>query len=100
METIRMPGRLSFALVGGVVIALAPVGAVLIAPSIDPAQAVAQGCSDSETEDSYSMQCVLGMVPVFIAQLTEAEVAEPGFNSHRADGGFHGGGGGGGGGHR
>jgi hypothetical protein len=99
METIRMPGRLSFALVGGVVIALAPVGAVLIAPSIDPAQAVAQGCSDSETEDSYSMQCVPSMVPDFNDQLTEAEVAEPGFNSHPADGGFHGGGGGGGGGH-
>ena len=100
MKAIRMPARLVFATVGGVMIALAPVGAVPIVPSIAPAHPVAQGCSDSETEDSYSMQCVPGMVPDFNDQLTEAEVAEPGFNSHPADGGFHGGGGGGGGGHR
>ena len=94
-----MPGRPFFAVIGGLVIALSPVGAVLIAPSIDPAQAVAQGCSDSETEDSYSMQCVPGTVPDFNDQLTEAEVAEPGFNSHPGGGGgVHGGGGGGGGG--
>jgi hypothetical protein len=101
METIRMPGRLLFATVGGMVIALAPLGAVLIAPSIDPAQAVAQGCSDSETEDSYSLQCVPSQVPDS-DQLTEAEVAEPGFNSHPGGGGgaVGGGGGGGGGGHR
>ena len=91
-----MPGRLLFATVGGMVIALAPVGAVLIAPSIDPARAVAQGCSDSETEDSYSMQCVPSMVPDFNDQLTEAEVAEPGFNSHPGGGGVRGAGGGGG----
>jgi hypothetical protein len=60
---------------------------------IDPAPAVAQGCSDSETEDSYSLQCVPNMVPDFSDQLTEAEVAEPGFNG---GGGAHGGGGGGG----
>ena len=88
-----MPGRLFFVAAGGTVIALAPVGAVLVAPSIDPARAVAQGCSDSETEDSYSLQCVPSQVPDFSDQLTEAEVAEPGFNSHP-------GGGGGGGGHR
>jgi hypothetical protein len=94
MKSIRIPGRLIFAAAGGMVIALAPVGAVLVAPSVDPARAVAQGCSESETEDSYSMQCVPSQVPDFSDQLTEAEVAEPGFNSHP------GGGGGGGGGHR
>jgi hypothetical protein len=63
---------------------------VLVAPNVDPARAVAQGCSDSETEDS-SLQCVPNMVPDFSDQLTEAEVAEPGFNGGDA----HGGGGGG-----
>ena len=63
MGTIRMPGRLFFVVASGMVIALAPVGAVLVAPSIDPARAVAQGCSDSETEDSYSLQCVPSRCP-------------------------------------
>jgi hypothetical protein len=91
-----MPRRLFFVAASGIVIALAPVGAVLVAPSIDPARALAQGCSDSETEDSYSLQCVPSQVPDFSDQLTEAEVAEPGFDSHPGGGG----GGGGGGGHR
>lgn len=96
METIRIPGRLVFAAASGVLIVLATVGAVLVAPSIDPAHAVAQGCSDSEIEDSYSLQCVPSTVPDFNDQITEAEAAEPGFNSHPGGGG----GGGGGGGHR
>ncbi len=93
MRTIRTRRRLLYAAAGGMLIALAPVFAVLIAPSIDPAHATAQGCSDSETEDSYSLQCVPEQVPDFTDQITEAEAAEPGFNSHP------GGGGGGGGGH-
>lgn len=59
--------------------------AILVAPNVDPARAVAQGCSDSETEDSYSLQCVPNVVPDFSDQLTEAEVAEPGFNGGDAD---------------
>jgi hypothetical protein len=46
------------------------------------------------------MQCIPSMVPDFNDQLTEAEVADPGFNSHPGGGGVHAGGGGGGGGHR
>ena len=87
MSTIRIPRRLVVA-AGGMFIALAPMAAVVCAPN-----AVAQGCMDSEIEDSYSLQCVPSTVPDFNDQLTEAEVAEPGFNSHP-------GGGGGGGGHR
>ncbi|HEX4586648.1 MAG TPA: hypothetical protein VH185_01600 [Mycobacterium sp.] len=40
--------------------------------------------------DSYAAQCVPNMVPDFSDQLTEAEVAEPGFNggdSHTGGGG-------------
>jgi hypothetical protein len=79
--------RLAFAVSVGLVIALPPAAAVLIAPTINPARAVAQGCSDSETEDSYSLQCVPNQVPDFSDQLTEAEVAEPGFNAGGASGG-------------
>jgi hypothetical protein len=89
------PQRLIVAAASGMLIALAPAAAALVAPNVDPARAVAQGCSDSETEDGYSLQCVPNMVPDFSDQLTEAEVAEPGFNGGDA----HGGGGGGGGGH-
>jgi hypothetical protein len=94
MQTIRIPARLIVA-VSGALIALTPLAAALAAPGVS-STAVAQGCSDSEIEDSYSMQCVPSTVPDFNDQLTEAEVAEPGFNSHPGGGG----GGGGGGGHR
>ena len=73
----------------GLLIAAAPAAAILIAPNVDPAHAVAQGCSDTETEDSYSLQCVPTQVPDFSDQLTEAEVAEPGFNGGNAHGGGH-----------
>jgi hypothetical protein len=88
MSTIRIPRRL-VAAAGGTFIALAPM-TIAGAP-----HAIAQGCQDSEIEDSYSLQCVPSTVPDFNDQLTEAEVAEPGFNAHPG-----GGGGGGGGGHR
>ncbi|HXO52644.1 MAG TPA: hypothetical protein VN888_16835 [Mycobacterium sp.] len=94
MAMIRIPQRLIVSAAGGMLIALAPAATVLVAPNVDPARAVAQGCTDSETEDSYSLQCVPNMVPDFSDQLTEAEVAEPGFNG--GGGGAHGGGGGGG----
>jgi hypothetical protein len=87
MAAIQIPRRLIFAAAGCAIIALAPPAAVLIAPNIDPARAVAQGCTDSETEDSYSAQCVPNMVPDFSDQLTESEVAEPGFNSGEPAGG-------------
>ena len=92
MQTIRIPGGLAFAAASGALIVLAPLGAVLVAPSINPSHAVAQGCTDSEIEDSYTLQCVPSTVPDFNDQLTEAEVAEPGFNSHPGGGGEGGGG--------
>jgi hypothetical protein len=98
MRAIRITRRLVLATAGAMFIGLAPLAAVVVVPSIDSAHAVAQGCSDSEVEDSYSEQCVPATVPDFNDQITEAEAAEPGFNSH--PGGSAGGGGGGGGGHR
>jgi hypothetical protein len=63
--------------------------AAFAGPTVNPVpRLVAQDeCGSSDTEDSYSLQCVPTNVPDFNDQLTEAEVAEPGFNA----GGEHGG---------
>jgi hypothetical protein len=82
--------RLLYAAVG-LVIAAAP--AVAVFAVADPAPRVTAQCQDTDTEDSFSMNCAPTMIPDTSDQLTEAEVAEPGFNAHP-------GGGGGGGGHR
>jgi hypothetical protein len=93
MATLKVPTRQIIVSAVAAVIGLAPVAAVFVVSSVDPAPtAVAQdGCSGSDLTDSYSLQCVPSMVPDFSDQLTEAEVAEPGFNANP---------GGGGGGHR
>jgi hypothetical protein len=84
--------RLLYAAVG-LVIAAAP--AVAVFASAQPAPRLAAQCADTDTEDSFSMNCAPTIIPDTSDQLTEAEVAEPGWN-----GGNHsGGGGGGGGGH-
>lgn len=60
-------------------------------------EAVLAGCNDVvDTTDSFSMNCKPTVIPDTTNQLTEAEVAEPGWN---AEPGGHGGGGHGGGGH-
>lgn len=73
-----------------------------------PQQRVVAQCNDVDTEDSFSMSCVPSIFPDTSDQLTEQEVAEPGFNGNEHGGesgpggpGGHGGegGGGGGGGH-
>ena len=76
-------------------VGLVPMVASFAGPGFGPAATtLAQdGCASNETADSYSLNCVPNMVPDFSDQLTEAEVAEPGFNANH-------GGGGGGGGHR
>jgi hypothetical protein len=76
----------------GLVIAAAPAAAVVA--TADPAPRVTAQCQDTDTEDSFSMNCAPTVIPDTSDQLTEAEVAEPGWNG----GGNHGGGGGGGGG--
>jgi len=79
--------RLLYAAIG-LVIAAAPAVAVFAGIGT-PAPRVAAQCQDTDTEDSFSMNCAPTVIPDTSDQLTEAEVAEPGFN-----GGNHSGGGG------
>lgn len=49
-------------------------------------QIAAPGCQEIETQDSFSMNCAPTLIPDTSDQLTEAEVAEPGFNSGHGGG--------------
>ena len=106
MTTVQIPTRrLIFASAVAMVLALAPMIAVFAEPT---PHAVAQECTGGDTPDDYTLQCAPSAVPDFNDQLSEAEVAEPGFNATpgggagggMAGGGMGGGGHGGGGGHR
>jgi hypothetical protein len=106
MTTGQIPTRrLIFAAAVAMVLGLAPMIAVFAGPTVAP-HAIAQECSSGDTPDDYSLQCHPNMVPDFNDQLSEAEVAEPGFNATPGGGagggagGGMGGGHGGGGGHR
>lgn len=84
-------GRLLF-FIAGVLIALVPVAAAVTA-SDDPR--VLADCNDIvDTTDSFSMNCVPTVIPDTSDQLTEAEVAAPGFNAVPGGAGHEGGGGG------
>lgn len=88
-------------LVAGGLIAMAP--AVLAATATAPAPHLLAACNELiDTTDSFSMDCAPTVMPDVSDQLTEAEVAEPGWNARPGGGGGadHGGGGGGGGGRR
>ncbi len=69
------------------------IASAVLLNSLGSAPRVLAGCTDTDTEDSFSMSCVPSVMPDTSDQLTEQEVAEPGFNG----GDDHGGGGGGGG---
>lgn len=63
----------------GAALAVAP-AAVLAHQS---APRVLAACNDIvDTTDSFSMNCVPTVIPDTSDQLTEAEVAEPGWNAH------------------
>lgn len=79
----------------GLVLAVTPAVVAFSGSGGPTPHAVAQ-CADTDTEDSFSMNCAPTVIPDTSDQLTEAEVAEPGFNASPGGGG----GGGGGGGHR
>ena len=99
MTTVQIPTRrLIFASAVAMVLALAPMIAVFAGPTVAP-HAIAQECTGSDTPDDYTLNCAPAAVPDFNDQLSEAEVAEPGFNGgpHGGSGGGPGGGGGGGG---
>ena len=104
MTTGQIPmRRLMFASAVAMVLAVAPMIAVSAGPTVAP-HAIAQGeCTSGDTPDDYTLQCAPSAVPDFNDQLSEAEVAEPGFNASPGGGGgggMGGGGHGGGGGHR
>ena len=65
----------------GLAVLLGPI-VVLASTSVAPAPRVLAGCNDVvETTDSFSMNCVPQVIPDVSDQLTEAEVAEPGWNA-------------------
>ncbi|MGY4708004.1 hypothetical protein ACXDF8_00275 [Mycolicibacterium sp. CBM1] len=81
--------RLLYAAIG---LAIAAAPAVAVFSGIGaPAPRLAAQCADSDTEDSFSMDCAPTVIPDTSDQLTEAEVAEPGFNAVPHDGGGGGG---------
>lgn len=81
--------RLLF-LTAGTAVAMLPAVAAGPAPHDTPPRLLA-ACNDIvDTTDSFSMNCVPTVIPDTSDQLTEAEVAEPGYN---ASPGGHGGGG-------
>ena len=81
MTTVQIPTRrLIFASAVAMVLALAP---MIAGPTVAP-HAIAQECTGSDTPDDYTLHCAPAAVPDFNDQLSEAEVAEPGFNGHRA----------------
>ena len=95
MATHSISGRRLVYGAVGLAIALTPAVAVFAGLGGQAPHVVAQ-CQDQDTEDSFSMNCAPTVIPDTSDQLTEAEVAEPGFNAEPGGGG----GGGGGGGHR
>lgn len=99
MTTVQIPTRrLIFASAVAMVVTLAPMVAIFAEPTVAPHAIAQDECAGSDTPDDYTLNCAPAAVPDFNDQLSEAEVAEPGFN-----GGPHGGSGGGpsgGGGHR
>ncbi|MCW1957839.1 MAG: hypothetical protein KIH64_004690 [Mycobacterium sp.] len=71
----------------GAALAVAP---TLAAMTGAPAPRVLAGCNDIvDTTDSFSMNCVPTVIPDTSDQLTEAEVAEPGWNASPGGGGGH-----------
>jgi hypothetical protein len=78
--------RLLYVAVGAAIAAAPAVAA--IADLHGPAPRVLAGCNDIvDTTDSFSMDCVPTVIPDTSDQLTEAEVAMPGFNAVPGGGG-------------
>ena len=94
--TVTVRGRQLMFIAVGAAIAMAP-AIVADAGSHESAPRVLAGCNDIvDTTDSFSMNCVPTVIPDTSDQLTEAEVAMPGWNARPGGGASPGGGGGGG----
>ncbi len=94
-EVRRYPGGVTplhrTALAAAALIALIT-PAIATLGSAHSAPRVLAGCNDTiDTTDSFSMNCVPTVIPDMSDQLTEAEVAEPGWNAipGGAGGGAH-----------
>ena len=79
MTTLSIRGRTLIYGAVGLAIALTPAVAV-VANSSAPAPRVL-ACQETETEDSFSMNCGPTVLPDTSDNLTEAEVAQPGWNN-------------------
>lgn len=79
-------GRLLLAVMALVSAIGAPLTVTAVTDSTTDPRLLAD-CNDVvDTTDSFSMNCVPTMIPDMSDQLTEAEVAEPGFNAVPDDG--------------
>ncbi len=83
--TALVPTRRLVYGVAGLVIAVAPAVAVF-SGAFDGASPRVLACSETDTEDSFSMNCAPAVIPDTSDVLTEAEVAEPGWNGGHAGG--------------
>lgn len=105
MTTIATISRQAIIAVGCVATTLGLALAVTATHAGSSQPRIVAQCNDVDTEDSFSMSCVPSIIPDTSDQLTEQEVAEPGFNGDFGErggeggAGGHGAGGGGGGGH-
>ncbi|MCI4675592.1 hypothetical protein [Candidatus Mycolicibacterium alkanivorans] len=96
MTTVSIGTRRLAYVLAGAVIAAAPAVAVFAVSHSGPGPRVL-ACSETETEDNFSMNCAPSVIPDVSDNLTEAEVAQPGFNAVPGGGGEVRVGGGGGG---
>lgn len=93
MTSVSIFGRRFVYAAAGIAIAVAP--AVAMFAGIDtPAPRLTADCQQTEQPDSYSLNCAPTVEANNSDQLTEAEVAEPGFNAspgapHAAPSGGH-----------
>lgn len=80
MTTVSIGAKRLAYVVVGAVIAIGPAVAVFAAAPSAPGPRVL-ACQETETEDSFSMNCAPALIPDTSDPLTEAEVAMPGFNA-------------------
>ncbi|MCB0933666.1 MAG: hypothetical protein KDB71_17455 [Mycobacterium sp.] len=93
MVNLSLAGRRF--VVGALLAAIAAVPAVAVLADGSPPPRVLADCNDIvDTTDSFSMNCVPTVIPDVSDQLTEEEVAQPGWGATPGGGGGQGPGGG------
>ncbi|WP_458316966.1 hypothetical protein [Mycolicibacterium brisbanense] len=84
--TLQLQARRMLVATAAAGLVLVPVTAAI---SGSPPRALADDCTSSDVQDSYSLSCVPTMIPDTSDQLTEDEIAQPGYNGHSGGGGGH-----------